>query len=416
MAKKTKELSALEVGRMKAQGFWAVGGVPGLYLAINTTAAKSWVLRMVIGDKRRDMGLGGFPGVTLAQAREAARTARASVVQGIDPITAKKAAASALSAQQTTEKTFQQAAAAFIDSHGDTWKNAKHRAQWTSTLEAYAYPVIGKLLISDVGKEHVLTILVPIWKTKTETAKRLRGRIEAVIDWATAHGYRTGENPARWKGHLDKILATPSKVKKVIHHPALSVDAMPGFMAELRTHSGLSAKALEFLVLTAARSGEVRGATWREVNMSGAAWVIPGERMKAGREHRVPLSKQALELLRDLPRLEGNDLVFPAPRGGQLSDMAMTAVIRRMNYKNADRKIVVPHGMRSTFRDWCGERTNYPRDLAELALAHALENKVEAAYRRGDAMEKRRAMMQTWAEHCDRVPDGVVIPIGKKSA
>ena len=416
MAKKTKELSALEVGRMKTRGFWAVGGVPGLYLVINAAAAKSWILRLVIGDKRRDMGLGGFPGVTLSQAREAARTARGSVVQGVDPITAKKAASSALSAQQTTEKTFKQAAAAYIDSHGDTWKNAKDRAQWTSTLETYAYPVVGNLLTCDVGKEHVLAILSPIWKTKTETAKRLRGRIELILDWATAHGYRTGENPARWKGHLDKLLAMPSKVKKVVHHSALSIDAMPGFMGELRGHSGVSAKALEFLILTAARSGEVRGATWAEFDMRGAAWVIPGERMKAGREHRVPLSKQALELLHSLPRIEGNNLVFSAPRGGLLSDMAMTAVTRRMNYQNADKKIVVPHGMRSTFRDWCGERTNYPRDLAELALSHSLENKVEAAYRRGDAMEKRRGMMQTWADHCDRVADGVVVPIGKKSA
>lgn len=400
MAKKARELSALEVGRMKTPGLWAVGGVPGLYLCVNAGTARSWILRIVMGSKRRDMGLGGFPGVTLSQARDKARTARASVELGIDPIAVKKTVSSALSAQQATDKTFEQAAAAYIDSHGDSWKNAKHRAQWTSTLETYAYPVVGKLLVRDVGKEHVLNILEPIWKTKTETAKRLRGRIEAVLDWATAREYRAGENPARWKGHLDKLLAAPSKVSKVVHHRALSIDAMSGFMVDLRTHSGSSAKALEFLILTAARSGEVRGATWSEIDMGSAAWVIPGERMKAGREHRVPLSAQALGLLRRLPRFEGNDLVFPAPRGGQLSDMALTALTRRMKVD------AVPHGFRSTFKDWCGDRTNYPRDLAEQALAHALESKVEAAYRRGDAMEKRRAMMQEWANHCEVLANG----------
>ncbi len=405
MGIKAETLSALAVGRLKTPGLWAVGGVAGLYLSVNQGRARSWVLRVVIGTKRRDMGLGGFPDVTLEQARDSARQARALIGEGIDPIAQRKQIKSGLAAQQASEKTFEQAAHAYIEAHGDTWKNAKHRAQWFSTLRNYAYPVMGNLLVRDIGQANVLAVLEPIWKTKTETASRLRGRIESVLDWATVRGLRTGENPAQWAGRLDKLLPAPSKVQKVKHHRALSVDAVGAFMADLRKREGGAAKALEFAILTAARSGDVRGAAWPEIDLPAAVWIVPAERMKAGKEHRVPLSVQAVTLLKSLPRIKGNELVFPAPRGGVLSDMTLTAVMRRMAVD------AVPHGFRSTFRDWCSERTNYPRDLAEQALAHAIESKVEAAYRRGDALEKRRPMMAAWADHCDRIAtDAKVIP------
>lgn len=395
MARKAKELSALVVGRLTTPGNHAVGGVAGLYLYINETGARSWVLRTMVGDKRRHMGLGGFPDVPLARAREKARNARDEISQGIDPIAQRKEAASLLRTQQATEKTFEQAAQGFLEAHGDTWKNPKHRAQWASSLETYAYPFMGKLLVRDVAQEHVLSALDPIWKTKNETASRVRGRIESVLDWATVRKYRTGENPARWKGHLDMLLAAPSKVQKVEHHRALLIDDLPAFILDLRKREGTAARALEFNILCATRSGEVRGARWTEIDLVAGVWTVPAERMKSGKEHRVPLSKSALGILNAQPRQGDNDLVFPAPRGGQLSDMAMTAVMRRMEVD------AVPHGFRSTFRDWAGERTNYPREIAEQALAHTLTSKVEAAYRRGDALEKRRSMMMDWSIFCD---------------
>lgn len=350
---------------------------------------------MVIGAKRRDMGLGGFPDVPLASAREAARQARAKVRAGIDPIEEAKAAKSALIATQATALTFKQSAAAYISAHKAGWKNAKHVQQWENTLATYAYPHIGHLLVRDVGLPQVLTVLEPIWKSKTETASRLRGRIESVLDWASARGHRDGLNPARWRGHLDKLLPRPSKVTKVEHHDALPISKVGAFMLELRKQNGTGAKALEFAILTAARSGEVRGATWDEVNIDEGIWTIPASRMKAQKEHRVPLSKPALALLNDLTRHGENKLIFVAPRGGQLSDMTLSAVIRRMGAP------CVPHGFRSSFRDWAAERTNYPREMAEMALAHTISDKVEAAYRRGDLFEKRRQMMDDWGAFCE---------------
>ena len=401
MAVKVKELSALEVGRLKKPGHHAIGGVAGLYLYVNKATARSWVLRIMIAGTRRHMGLGGFPEVSMAQAREKARKAKGEIEQGIDPIAQRKSAASQLRAQQATEKTFQQAAEAYIEAHGETWKNPKHRAQWKTTLETYAYPYMGKLLVRDVNQEHVLKALEPIWKDKTPTATRVRGRIASVLDWATARKYRTGENPARWQGHLDQLLAAPNKIQTVVHQPALPIDAMPAFFSELRLRKGTAARALEFAILCASRSGEVRGACWSEIDFEAAVWTIPGERMKAGREHRVPLTESAIRILRAQPHFEGSDLVFAAARGGMLSDMTLSAVMRRMEVD------AVPHGLRSTFRDWAGERTNYPRDVAEQALAHVLESKVEAAYRRGDLLEKRRLMMQDWATFCEGSPPKV---------
>jgi len=391
MARKAKELSALAVGRLNAPGHYAVGGVTGLYLYVSSTGARSWVLRAVIGEKRRHMGLGGFPDISLAVARELARAARTTIALGDDPIASRARSVAKAKAQQSSLTTFQQATESYLDAHGDSWKNPKHRAQWESTLKTYVYPIMGDLAVGDVNQEHVLRVLEPIWKVKNETASRVRGRIESVLDWATVRKLRTSDNSARWKGHLDKLLPAPSKVKRVEHHRALSFKEMRDFMSRLRSQGGIAARALEFAILCAARSGEVRGATWSEVDLENNVWVIPADRMKANREHRVPLSDAAVLLLKSLPTHAESAFVFTAPRGGQLSDMTLTAVMRRMDVD------AVPHGFRSTFRDWAGECTNYPREVAEQALAHTLESKVEAAYRRGDALEKRRSMMEEWA-------------------
>lgn len=407
MPKIAKELSALEVKRLNDPGLHAVGGVSGLYLQVLPTGAKTWVLRTMIGGRRRAMGLGGFPTVTLAQARDKAREARDKVETGVDPIAERAAARSALAAQRGAEITFDECARRFIESKSAEWRNPKHCQQWSNTLTTYASPVVGKLQVRDVALGHIVKILEPIWTTKTETATRLRGRIENVLDWATVRGYRKGDNPARWKGHLDKVLASPKKIAKVEHHAAMAVDEVGAFRQALKARHGIAARALEVLILTAARSGEIRGMTWSEVDLDARTWTIPAERMKAGKEHRVPLTSHVVEILRDLPRIEGTDLVFPAPRGGMLSDMTLNAVMRRMQVD------AVPHGFRSTFRDWAAERTNYPREVAEMALAHTIGDKVEAAYRRGDLFEKRRRMMEEWAKHCDTVQPvgGVVVSI-----
>lgn len=411
MPKKARELAPIEVQRLTKPGMHTVGGVAGLYLQVLPSGARSWVLRVMVAGKRRDMGLGGFPDVTLAQAREKAREARATIEKGIDPIAQRTAARSALVASRAAAVTFEEAAHKFITAKAAEWSNAKHAQQWTNTLETYAFPVAGKLACADVALPHVLKILEPIWTTKTETASRLRGRIESVLDWATVRGFRKGENPARWKGHLDKILPAPGKVTKVEHHEAVTLDDLGAFVRDLRQRDGGAARALEFLILTAARSGEVRGALWSEIDMTGRVWTVPPERMKAGKEHRVPLSDTALRLLEALPRFAGNDLVFPSPRGLVLSDMALTALMRRMEREE------VPHGFRSTFRDWAAERTNYPREVAEMALAHTIGDKVEAAYRRGDLFEKRARMMGEWAKFCDTItPAGEVVSIRGKTA
>lgn len=394
MPRKAKELGALQVSRLTAPGLHPVGGVAGLRLQVSDSGARSWILRTTVGGKRAEIGLGGFPDVTLAGARDAARSMRATIAAGVDPRAESRAARSALQAAVAAARTFDECAEKYIEAKTPEWSNAKHAAQWTSTLKTYASPVMGHLFVRDIGLPHVLDVLKPIWLTKNETASRVRARVEQVLDWATTHGYREGLNPARWKGHLDNLLPAPNKVAKVEHHAALPVAEVGAFMARLRAAEGMGARALEFAILTAARSGEVRGATWAEIDMDAAVWTVPAERMKMGKEHRVPLSAPALELLRALPRTEEAKLVFPAPRGGMLSDMTLSAVLRRMDVP------AVPHGFRSTFRDWCSERTNFPRDAAEMALAHAIGDKVEAAYRRGDLFAKRRRMMVEWAAFC----------------
>lgn len=424
MPRVAKELSALEVKRLSEPGMYAVGGVPGLHLQVLPGGGKTWLLRVTIGatadgkQRRSEVGLGGYPAVTLQQAREKAREVREKIAQGIDPIAERKAARSALMASRATEINFEEAAKQYIAAKSPEWKNAKHAQQWGNTLETYAFPKIGRLQVRDIDTPHVLEVLEPIWTVKTETASRVRGRIEAVLDWATVRKYRDGQNPARWKGYLDSMLPEPTKVAKNGNHAALPFAEAPAFMKHLRKMEGTGPRALEFTILTATRSGEVRGAKWDEIDLEAGVWTIPAERMKMGKEHEVPLTEDAVGLLKALPRFEDNNLVFPASRGGELSDMTLAAVIKRMHEsetkagrkgyidpkqadKNGNPKIATPHGFRSTFRDWAAEQTDHPREVAEMALAHSIESKVEAHYRRGNLLQKRRALMEDWAAYCN---------------
>jgi len=395
MVRVAKELGALQVQRLKEPGWHAVGGVSGLYLKVVPTGARTWVLRATVGSKRRDMGLGGFPSVTLAGAREKAREARLLIEKGTDPILAKQKAKSALIAEQAKAKTFDEAVTSFMDAKGDEWRNVKHRQQWANTLATYASPYMGNVLVSDVTQAHVEQVLRPIWREKTETATRVRQRVEKVLDFARASGWRTGENPATWRGRLSELFPKPSKIKTVVHQRALPPREMHAFMLKLRKAAGTAARALEFAILTAARSGEVRGATWSEIDLEGGFWTVPGERMKAGRLHRVPLSAHAVKLLKALPRIKDNNLLFPAPRGSLLSDMTLTAVLRRMEVD------AVPHGMRAAFKTWAMDHTEFPRELVEIALSHTVGDAVEQAYARSDMVERRRVLMTAWAKFLD---------------
>ncbi len=390
MAKSINRLTAALVKSLALPGYYADGN--GLYLQVSKTGSKSWIFMFSIAGKRHDMGLGSLRDVSLAEARVKAAEGRKAVLDGRNPI-GERSHAKALA--QAKSLTFAECAAAYIEAHRPSWKNAKHGAQWESTLATYCGPIFGALPVAEVNTPLVMRALQPIWETKTETATRLRGRIESVLDWATVSGYRQGENPARWKGHLDNLLAKISKSRRTAHHPALPWPDLGQFMPALRQQGGVAAKALELAILTACRSGEVRGATWAEIDLEAALWTIPAERMKAGREHRVPLSPQALGLLRALPRFEGCELVFPGPSGKVLSDMSLTAVLRRMG-----RGDITVHGFRSTFRDWSAETTHYPREVCEHALAHGLPDKVEAAYMRSDLLNKRKELMTDWGALC----------------
>jgi integrase len=404
-------LSATGVKSLKERGYYADGG--GLYFRVSKFDTTSWAFRFTVAGKAREMGLGPFPDVSLREARERAAEARKLLRDGVDPIEQRRTASSEIAAARASALTFQQCAEAYIASKEAGWKNAKHGAQWSSTLGTYAYPVIGRILAREVALPHILRILEPIWATKTETAKRLRGRIEMVLDYAAVKGYRSGENPARWRGHLENILASPQKIAPVEHHAALPHQDIGEFMAELRSQAGTGARALEFAILTAGRSGEVRGATWSEIDMNGAVWTIPGARMKAGKEHRVPLSNAALNVLRQMESERQGALVFPGRTGKKpLSDMSLTAVLKRMN-----RSDLTAHGFRSTFRDWAGETTAYAREIIEHALAHQLKDKAEAAYARGTLFDKRRRLMDDWAKACaTKKTAAQVVTIGKRRA
>ncbi len=334
--------------------------------------------------------------VTLAEAREKARTYRRLLLEGIDPLDNRAAARQRALLDASRGVTFRECAERYIAAHEAAWRNAVHRKQWRSTLSTYCYPIFGELAVSAIDTALVTKAIEPIWSTKPETAGRVRGRIESVLDWAKARGYRDGENPARWRGHLDKLLPDRKKISRVEHHAALPYSEMAAFMEALRGRDGIGARALEFAILTAGRTGEVLGARWSEVD--GDVWTMPAERMKAGRAHRVPLAKRTLEILQAMPR-EG-EFVFPGGRAGKsLSNMALLETLRRM-----ERGDLTAHGFRSTFRDWAAERTGYPREVAEMALAHAVGNAVEAAYRRGDLFEKRRRLMNDWATFGAQIP------------
>jgi integrase len=389
-------LSALAVSRASKPGYYGDGA--GLYLQVSKAGTKSWIFRFTLAGKQREMGLGALHTITLAQAREKAKACRASLLDGVDPLDVRNSAKLDAALERAKTVTFDHCAQQYIAAHRGSWKNAKHAAQWESTIATYASPIIGQLPVALIDTALVVKVLQPIWQEKTETATRLRSRIENILDWATVSHFRTGENPARWRGHLENLLADPNKVARVAHHPALPWQEIGSFMAELRQREGTAARAVEFAILTAGRSGEIRGARWNEFDLTAAVWTVPAERMKAGREHRVPLSTAALTLLKALPDV--GDFVFPGQReGAMLSDMSLTAVLRRM-----DRKDITVHGFRSTFRDWCAESVgnSFPREVCEHALAHSLPDKVEAAYRRGDLIEKRKALMQVWSDYCNK--------------
>lgn len=392
MPKRILEKTALEVSRLRTDGVYSVGGAPGLHLQI-IGGSRVWVFRYRFMHQRRRMGLGSYPAVSLAAAREAARQAIGLRDAGVDPLKARADEREAARLAIAKRLEFDQAAESFIKEHESTWRSLKHVQQWRNTLTTYASPHFGTVPVSDIDQAMVLRALSPIWKTKTETASRLRGRIEQVLDWATAHGHRSGTNPARWRGQLEHILADPDKVAPVKHHEAVPFAQLPAVYQQIASVQGQSALALRFLILTAARSGEVRGMLWSEVDLKAALWIIPASRMKAGKEHRVPLSRQAVALLKGQTRVEHVEHVFPSNRKGPLSDMALTAVMRRHKLG------AVPHGFRSTFRDWAGEMTHHPRDAVELCLAHTIDTKTEAAYRRADMLEKRTVIMQEWADY-----------------
>lgn len=400
MARPEKKLSAKSVVSIKEPGRYADGG--GLYLSVSTTGTKSWLFIYRSGSGRPELGLGSLSKVTLAAAREKAEIARRAIGEGKDPKAILKPA--------TTVPTFGDEADGLIETMAPSWKNAKHRDQWKMTLKEYCKPIRG-IPVDKVTTEDVLKVLKPLWTSRPETASRLRGRIEAVLASATAKGHRSGMNPAQWRNHLDKLLPRPSKLSRG-HHAAMDFQIVPEFVQQLRSQESVSALALEFLILCASRSGEVLGARWDEIDLTQKVWVIPAARMKAGKEHRVPLSTRTIAILQAMlaARTDDNPYVFPGRKAkSPLSNMAMEMVLRRLKIE------VTVHGFRSSFRDWCGDATNFPREVAEHALAHLVGNDVERSYRQKDALEKRRKMMEAWAGYCDPKTTNVV-PLTRKGA
>lgn len=394
MARKTNRLTAIEVGKLEKPGYYCDGA--GLYLQISASGSKSWIMRYTLEGKPREMGLGAYVTFTLAEARQRATAQRKLLTDGIDPLATKHSDLLARRMADASMITFDKAAAAYIEANSPAWRNKKHGNQWRNSLATYASPVIGSLPVSTIATTHIMRILSPIWATKTETATRVRGRIEKVLDWAKVQGYRTGDNPAAWRGHLSEALPAPSKVAEAGHHAALPWLEIGAFMVALRAAQGAGARAMELIILTATRTSEVLNAKWTEFDLDAGLWVIPKERMKGFREHRVPLSAAALALLaKAKAESTGGEFVFTGRKHGALSNMTCLQTLKRMG-----RSDLTVHGFRSTFRDWVSESTSYPRDVAEMALAHAIEDKSEAAYRRGDLIEKRRALMSDWADHC----------------
>ena len=409
-----KALTAALVRTVQKPGKYHDGGGLGFYLRVEKNGARFWIQRITIRGKRRELGLGSPPLVPLADARAVAFANKQLVRAGGDPLQAKREAQSALRFSEAVERYLAVKLAEF--------RNEKHRKQWRATLDKHAAPVIGAKLVDAIEVQDVLRVLEPIWRTRTATASRLRGRIEAVLSWATVAGYRAGDNPARWRGNLSELLPKPGKVAKAGNHPALALDDVPRWWRDLGGRDGMAARALQFVTMTATRSGETRGMTWAEVDLEKALWTIPAERMKADREHRVPLTHEAMALMRGLPRMAGSEFVFFAPRGGALSDMSISAVMRRMQEAEvrAERtgyldprsgRPAVPHGLRSCFRDWAAEH-GFEHVMAELALAHNVGSQVERAYRRTDMLERRRGMLDSWGRFLRGEAGAKVVKLG----
>ncbi len=435
MPKIAKELSAIEVKRLIRPGWHAVGGVAGLLLQIREPTRegapqpRSWILRLRVAGARQPIGLGSYPQVSLAQAREQAKKLSLEAKGGINLLARKRAQRSALIAAASRNKTFEECAKAYMEAHASDYTNDKHRKQWASTLETYAFPVMGNMLVADITMRRVLDVLLQetvhrngtsgkLWYVKAETAKRLLDRIRTVLDFAAVNEYRSGTNPATWKGYLDTQLPSPRGLKKVKHQPAVPYRQVGDFMVNLRNNASISAKALEFLILTAVRSGSVRMATWDEIDLEESLWTIPAAHTKTKDEHRVPLQSQAIKLLKSLPRMAGTDLVFPSPTGKALSDMALSQLMRGMRERGELIVDAVPHGFRSTFRDWAAEQTTYPDEIRKAASMHAVGDPVKAAYQRTDLLEKRRRLMIDWAKFIDKPSVSMtakVTPIRRKS-
>jgi integrase len=402
------KLSVTKVKTIKKEGCHGDGG--GLYLRVKSGGTKSWTFRYMLAGRRRDAGLGSYPAVGLAKARELAEESRRLLAGGIDPIERRATERAAERAAAAKAMTFQECAKAYVGAHEAGWRNAKHRQQWRNTLATYVYPALGAKSVQDIDTETVLTVLDPIWLTKPETASRVRGRIEVILDWAKVKGYRDGENPARWRGHLQIMLSPKTKVRRVKHHAALPYNEVGTFMAELREQTSIGAKALEFTILTAARTGEALGATWDEIDLVAKMWTIPAHRMKGGCAHRVPLSIRATAILKKMTEIRQGEYVFPGMKEGRpLSDMTLTMLLRRMGHDQ-----ITVHGFRSTFRDWAAECANTPNHIAEMALAHTIGDRVEASYRRGDLLEKRKRLMDDWATFCARQPTAKVVPLRRR--
>jgi integrase len=399
MAGERNRLSAKFVASVTRSGYYADGG--NLYLQVTRGGSKSWLFIYKRRGTRKspEMGLGSASDVSLKQAREEAAELRGLLRKGVDPLDTKRDKAIEAELARARSITFAQAAAQCIAAKRPDWRNPKHAAQWTNTIQTYAIPVIGNTSVQDVDTRLVIKVLEPIWTSKPETATRLRARIEKVLDWATASGHRNGENPARWRGHLDKLLPALKKKARVKHHPALAYEEVPAFVHDLRKQEGTAARALEFTILTAARTGEVIGARTEEFDLRKGIWTVPAHRMKAGKVHQVPLSQRAVEILRKQP---SKGYVFPGLKQGRpLSNMAMSQLLKRMKKEQ-----ITVHGFRSSFRDWAAERTTYPNHVVEMALAHEIGSAVEAAYRRGDLLEKRTELMLDWAVYCDGLASG----------
>jgi integrase len=405
MARVIGKLTALSVGRAKKKGLYADGG--GLYLQIGPSGNKAWLFRFMLHGKAHAMGLGALHAVTLAEARVKAADGRKLLAAGLDPLDTKRAEQTSARLAAAKGTTFEACAKTYIEAHKASWRQERHAKQWDQALAKHAYPIMGKLPVQAIDTALVMKVLEPIWQKKTETAKRLRGRIECILDWAKVREYRQGENPARWRGHLENLLARPSKLIKVEHFAALPYAKVNGFLQAVDKQPGLAAQALKLVIFTACRSNEVLSAAWDDIDFENKVWAIPADRMKSGKEHRVPLTAPALAILKDLKHNrdhleqsgeEPSPYVFPSPKGKTfLSNIAMLALLKRMN-----RRDITVHGFRSSFRDWAAEQTNFPREVAEAALAHAIQSRVEAAYRRSDLFDKRRLLMDKWARYCQQ--------------